>query len=748
MKKALSQIRSKAKRVAVRGANVLRSNDMLKKIANKNPRLVSSLKTVAKRVLGAGVEGTVQSGTKSSAFKDILNPDMAVNYAEHVSLLHDNKVYWYEKESEGVYERHKDDPRVVAIYLPQFHPFKENDQAWGKGFTEWTNVTASFPRFVGQQQPVLPSDLGFYDLRLPSVIKQQIDLAKKYGIYGFQFYYYWFSGKKVMDLPINTILNNQDWDFNFSICWANENWTRKWDGGSKEVIFEQKNTPDDPLNFIKDVAPILNDKRYIHENGRPVLTVYRVELLENPKRYVDVWRDYFKKHFNKELWLVGHTYLKEVNPLDVGFDATMDFTPIGSLQPDLKPWVDDRKYLTEEFRANRKLLDMQWRGQIIDFRFIAKQEMAHLKDNPNFYKTISPSWSNEARRKGNDGYTFQNSSPEIFTNWLDTILDYETRVQKKKSPIVFINAWNEWAEAAILEPSQHMGHNSLLRITETISKYSMSPKNKTAFPFYTLNYSKDSKLAVILHLFYSEMWDDFSEKLKNINVPFDLYVSVPEWHANVRIDTVNKHHKNTNLIVVPNRGRDVLPFITLMNRIRKLDTYEYVLKLHTKKSKHRSDGDEWLDDVLNQLLPGDISNVLDTLSKTTTGAIGPDGHLVSLSRHMGGNRVDVARLVHMMTDKAYEEVVDSEAVYPFVGSTMFWCRVDFLNPLLDTYLVPSDFQVEDGQIDCTTAHAVERVLGKILHKIGTRTMYVVNNKGTVSKVKDGVEYADKYKFAE
>lgn len=747
MRATLLHVRAKTKSLLIKGRNALRKNDTVKKIAANNPGLARFVKKAAKRVLGGnGVVDTSQSSTAEHAFLDALNPDMAINSAEHYKLLSDNKTYWYESESTGVYKRRKDDPRIVAIYLPQFHPFKENDEAWGKGFTEWTNVTASIPRFVGQQQPVLPSDLGFYDLRLPRVIKEQFDLAKKYGIYGFQFYYYWFSGKKVMDLPINTILENPSWDFNFSICWANENWTRKWDGGDNEIIFEQKNLPNDPLRFIEDVSPILNDVRYIRENDKPILTVYRVELLDDPKRYVDTWRKYYRETFNQELWLIGHTYDVKVNPKDFGFDATMDFTPIASLQPTLKPWVDDRKYLTEQFRANHKLLDMQWRGQIIDFRFIARQEIANLSNNTNLYKTISPSWSNEARRKGNDGYTFYNSSPEIFAHWLDKVLDYEINKQSIKSPIVFINAWNEWAEAAMVEPSSHLGHNSLLRIAETLSRYS-SDVNKMAFPAYGFKYATEAKLAVVVHLYYPDMWSKIREKLKNIDVPFDLYVSVSAENQNNNLATVNKYHKNTNVIVVPNRGRDVLPFLTIANRMRKLGNYEYILKLHTKKSKHRRDGSEWFTGVLDKLLPVDITKILTTLSDPTTGSIGPEGHVVSLLRHMGGNRDNVKRITEMMIDGlSYETLAGDETAYPFFGSTMFWCRIDFLDPLLDLHLLPSDFDAECGQIDCTTAHAIERVLGGLLHKVGDRKMYAVDSRGAIKEVVG--EFNEKYKFAE
>lgn len=737
-------VKGSARAVADGVLHSLKRSEVLVGLARRNPKITRRIKDSAKRFLGP----SITTSDTNTAPGYVLNPDMAVNYAEHTTLLNDNKVYWHEDEAAGYYQRSSGDPRVVAIYLPQFHPFRENDIAWGKGFTEWTNVTSSIPRFVGQQQPVLPSDLGFYDLRLASVMKQQIDLALKYGVYGFQFYYYWFSGKKVMDLPINTMLDNPEWNFNFSICWANENWTRKWDGGSNEIIFEQKNAKDDPLRFIEDVSPILNDKRYICEGDKPILTVYRVELLDDPARYVRVWRRYFKKKFKKDLWLIGHSYSSDINPLEFGFDATMDFAPIGSLQPTLKPWVDDRKYLTESFRQGRKLLDMRWMGQIIDFRFIAKQEIANLKNNHHFYRAVSPSWSNEARRKGNDGYTFFNSSPEIFVDWFDAILNDEINIRKKASPIVFVNAWNEWAEAAMLEPSMHLGHNSLLRIAETVSKYSNNKVNKLTFPTYGLSHSHEAKLAVVIHLFYPDMWQLFDEKLKRINVPFDLYVSVSGENSNISIDTVSTYHKNTNIIVVPNRGRDVLPFLMIMSRVVKLKQYEYILKLHSKKSKHRTDGDNWFVDVLEQLIPENPLSIINTLSLQSTGVVGPAGHVVSLSRHMGANKENIAKIVGLMTDEEYKKVIKDESTYPFFGSTMFWCRVDFISRLLDTHLMPSDFESEQGQIDGTLAHALERVFGGVLHKITNRRMYSVDRDGLILEIDDKMSYREKYEYAD
>ena len=730
-------------------ADVLRKVPPVMAVAKKIPVVPALAKRVSKRVLVPNVGGEraleilrsvadtsrVRPPAGELTMADVYNPALARAAAEHEILLQDNKIYYYAEPSPAHYSRRQGDPRLVALYLPQFHPFKENDEAWGKGFTEWSNVAASTPRFVGQQQPVLPADLGFYDLRLPDVMDAQIALAKKYGVFGFQFYYYWFSGKKLMDTPINTFLDHKEWDFHFSICWANENWTRKWDGSESDVIIEQENLPSDPLDFIKDVAPILCDERYITEHGKPILTVYRVDLLDDPVRYAQVWRDYMREHHGKELWLIGCTTFANFDPQSVGFDAAMDLTPPNSVNPDIKPyvWDDARKCVTV---PNDRLLDRNWIGEVFDMRYIAQEEIAHLADNPNDYLTISPSWCNEARRKGDRGATFFNGSPELFAYWLDKILAFETGVKHNASPLVFLNAWNEWAESAMLEPSTHLGHSSLRRVAEVVSRYSKNQKNRDGFPAFGLRYSTDAKLAVVVHLFYPDMWPIFAEKLAHIDVPFDVYVTVMKRDSDIEIAPVGPNHRNTNVIVVANRGRDVLPFLVVATRLRELRNYDYVLKLHSKKTEHRSDGSQWLAELLDDLLPADVTKIMQTLDDPMTGCVGPGRHLVSLQRHLGSDEADMrALMARMCGNDVVEKVFGSLAKYPYFGGTMFWARMDYLDPLLDQFLTPGDFPPEEGQIDGTMAHAIERILGRVLHKIEGRTMYAVIN-GKVAVVRD------------
>ena len=183
-------------------------------------------------------------------------------------------------------------PKLIAFYLTQFHPIPENDEWWGKGFTEWTNVTKAQPLYDGHYQPHLPTDFGFYDLRVRETRHEQIKLAKQFGIDGFCYHYYWFSGKRLLEQPLNDMLADPKSDMPFCICWANENWTRRWDAAEHQILIAQNYTDEDDLNFIKDLIPLITDARYIKIDGAPFIIVYRPQQLPNSNKTLDVWREY------------------------------------------------------------------------------------------------------------------------------------------------------------------------------------------------------------------------------------------------------------------------------------------------------------------------------------------------------------------------------------------------------------------------------------------------------------------------
>ncbi len=198
----------------------------------------------------------------------------------------------------------------------------------GKGFTEWRNVVKAKPLSPGHYQPHLPADLGFYDLRVPEVRQAQVDLAREYGIYGFCYYHYWFNGRRVLDRPFTAVLSSGKPDFPFCLCWANENWTRVWDGGSKDILLAQRYSPEDDLRHIRSLIPALTDRRYVRVNGKPLLLIYRTEDLPNPGGTAEVWRKAVKEAGIGDIHLVRvEGFESSVNPETIGFDAAVEFAP-------------------------------------------------------------------------------------------------------------------------------------------------------------------------------------------------------------------------------------------------------------------------------------------------------------------------------------------------------------------------------------------------------------------------------------
>ncbi len=223
-------------------------------------------------------------------------------HSPHHELRNDNEITTSNEQSSL---------RLVAFYLPQFHPTPENDLWWGKGFTEWTNVTKAEPLFEGHRQPHLPSDFGFYDLRVRETRRDQIRVAKQYGIDGFCYHYYWFSGKRLLNLPLDDMLSDAESNMPFCLCWANENWTRRWDGADHEILIAQKYLPNDDLDFIKSLIPFFQDKRYIRVDDKLYLIIYRPQHLPDARKTVAIWRDYCRTIGLGEIYILrGLTHCK------------------------------------------------------------------------------------------------------------------------------------------------------------------------------------------------------------------------------------------------------------------------------------------------------------------------------------------------------------------------------------------------------------------------------------------------------
>jgi GT2 family glycosyltransferase/glycosyltransferase involved in cell wall biosynthesis len=338
--------------------------------------------------------------------------------------------------------------RVIAMYLPQFHRIRENDEWWGDGFTEWTNVRRARPLYEGHAQPAVPHpDIGYYDLNDPEVLERQAALASQFGIHGFCFYYYWFGGRRLLERPLDRMLSSGRPDFPFCICWANESWTRAWDGRTSEVLIGQDHSAESDERFILDVLPFLRDRRYIRVEGKPLLVVYRPGLLPDARAAAARWRDVCRREGIGEIHLASVRSFDKTDPRDIGFDATIQFPP---LQIPARDRSADAGLMT----------DPDFRGVILDYRDAAHFSCQESASGYRMYRGVMPSWDNTPRRMER-ATIWVNSSPDAYQLWLESAVGQTLSEHDGDHRLVFINAWNEWAEGAHLEPDVHNGYARL-----------------------------------------------------------------------------------------------------------------------------------------------------------------------------------------------------------------------------------------------------------------------------------------------
>ncbi len=343
----------------------------------------------------------------------------------------------------------KMDPRLIAFFLPQFHPIPENDQWWGKGFTEWTNVSKAQPNFVGHYQPRLPADLGYYDLRLIDVMKQQAELAQRYGVHGFCYYYYWFDGHRLLERPVEQLLLSDQPRLPFCLCWANENWSRRWDGQEHEVLMAQSHSVDDDIAVIKDLIRFFKDDRYIRIDGKPLLLIYRITLFPDFAATAERWRAVCREQGIGEIYLAMVESFEMVHanthPSKYGCDAAVEFPPQG---------------LAEQKAPSGELLNPAFAGSVADYRDLAVRYATREAPAYTRFKGVMPGWDNTARRGGNS-FCFEHATPGAFQGWLEETIDETRKQHYGDERLVFVNAWNEWAEGAYLEPDRRFGHTYL-----------------------------------------------------------------------------------------------------------------------------------------------------------------------------------------------------------------------------------------------------------------------------------------------
>jgi hypothetical protein len=350
-------------------------------------------------------------------------------------------------------------PKFIAFYLPQYHTIPENDEWWGKGFTEWMRVKNARPLFKEHQQPRIPYDN--YDLSDVNVMRKQSSLAKEYGLFGFCYYHYWFKGKLLLERPLEQMLDDKAVDLPFCLSWANEPWTRAWDGNSKITLMPQDYGDEaDWLKHINYLLPFFKDSRYIKVDDKPLFLIYRTESFNYFDKMFQIWGEYLKQNGLKGIYIAEMLTSYQKKPVCKQSKAVVEFEPMFTTNLNMSklaklrnillrktPWLFFKKYRTKDY-------DKIWNNIL---------SRPGIYPGKTVYLGAFPDWDNTPRFKSNS-LVFKNSSPEKFQNY------FLKQVMRSQSEFVFINAWNEWAEGAYLEPDKNNNYGFLEAIKSVNTK--------------------------------------------------------------------------------------------------------------------------------------------------------------------------------------------------------------------------------------------------------------------------------------
>jgi len=388
-----------------------------------------------------------------------------------------------EQSNETAGQTHRNDVKLIAMYFPQLHAIPENDEWWGKGFTDWDNVRTAIPMYEGHYQPRVPLNKNYYDQSQIETLRWQIDLARRHGVYGFCHYHYWFDGKQLLETPTNLIMANRDIDFPFCLSWANETWTKRWDARDHHILIQQTHPPtrESWKRHYDYLIKAWTDPRAIKVDGKPVFVIYRPQRIEKIDEMLAYWRELAQQDglpglyfiYQKQYELPNRNCLKS-------FDALFQFQPFETIN---SPAFDKNSIKhTLLFKLVRKLPE-RYQNMLRGVREAFVKELTfhdynaiwqkivevHPDQNLTTYPGAFVDWDNTARYKKR-ATIFRGASPEGFGEWFAKLVDSMPRRNLPEN-FIFLNAWNEWSECAYLEPDERYGYQYLEAVKKVLDKY-------------------------------------------------------------------------------------------------------------------------------------------------------------------------------------------------------------------------------------------------------------------------------------
>ena len=551
--------------------------------------------------------------------------------------------------------------KTIALYLPQFHFIEENNKWWGKNFTEWTNVKKAIPFYKGHHQPRKPGDekgyLGYYYLTNADIIKKQVKLAKSHGIYGFGIYYYWFSGKKLLEKPLDIYLENKDINFPFLLIWANENWSRKWNGGDQSILIKQEYKENDPEDFIKDIKKYLVDQRYIKINNKSIIGIYEPFKIPNLTETISIWR---KKAIEIE---IGEIYIlislnsykiKNIKNLKL-FDAAYDFPPrINNL---LKP---NTLYYYYEALIYKNI-----------------QFDNYIKNFPVFRGNMLE-WDNTPR-KGKSGAIFKEYSPEKFYLLNKKLIEWTKNNYNQEYRFFFINAWNEWGEGSYLEPDDKYGYASINALSKSLFNLSYSFIN-----FNYSDYEKVSRIVVIVDIYYDKIINEIINKTNNIPVRFDLVIYTNTIKIIKEIEKYVKKNTRASQYLIINYESKYKNKLLFSKYFKK---YRYICYIYGENSNNSKSLESWRNYLYNNLLGSKeiISEILSNFdSFNNLGIIFPEVYyLCSKNKEQFINETDKIYINNILNKIFQNNKISLGKIKFSPIEYMFWVKIDAIYQIFD-----------------------------------------------------------------
>ena len=556
--------------------------------------------------------------------------------------------------------------KPIVLYLPQFQETKENNKFLGKRFTKWTNVKKGKPLYQGHHQPRIPGDncgyLSYYDLADIKVFEKQVKLAKSHGIYGFGIYYYWLSGKKVLQNPLNLFIKYSHIEFHFLLIWENENWTKKWNGGDTEILIKQEYRASDPLKFIKDIKKYIKDERYIKIENKPVIGVYEPSKIPNLKETISIWRNKSKDIGIGDIYVLicmNKNKTKDFERLNL-FDGAYEFPPRNSF---------------ENLRIPNK-------NTLIYSEVLYKSIfMDGTNINPKtftFFRGAMVEWDNSPRTRNSD--IFENYSPEQFYMFNKIIVNWTLLHYNKDKQFIFINAWNDWGEGSYLEPDDKYGYASINSLSKAI---------------YNISYCETSssigrnRIAILVYLNEDCLIEEIINKVNNIPYIYDLFIFI---NNNINIDYLKQYIISNSKayyyeIKLLNNERNYILSI-FFNLRHKAKNYKYICNINSIHSNNIDYFDEWKNYIHSNLLGNTkiISEIITDFEKNNEiGIIFPEIYYKSkFECHDNIKDLDLAYLnTYLRVIKHRIKIIKNYVAFP--EGNMFWAKVSAIHQIFYFY---------------------------------------------------------------